>query len=81
MIAFFTSIILHAQDFKSYEQSIPGTPIRFKLSAIPGGKFKIGSPASEKNREAGEIQKDVEVSSFWIGIHEVTFAGCLLQRQ
>jgi formylglycine-generating enzyme required for sulfatase activity len=68
-----TSIIATSQDFKSYEQSIPGTTIKFKLVAVPGGKFKMGSPASEKNRDADETQKEVEVSSFWMGTHEVTF--------
>ena len=66
--------LLQAQDFKSYEQIIPGTTIKFKLVAVQGGKFKMGSPPAEKNREADETVKDVEVSSFWMGTHEVTFA-------
>lgn len=65
---------LFAQDFKSYEQAIAGTSIKFKMAVVNGGKFRIGSPPSEKNREADEVQKDVEVSSFWMGTHEVTFA-------
>jgi formylglycine-generating enzyme required for sulfatase activity len=63
-----------AQDFKSYDQSIPGTSIKFKMAAVSGGKFKMGSPETEKGREADEVHKDVEVSSFWMGTHEVTFA-------
>ncbi len=66
--------LISAQDFKSYEQSIAGTTIKFKMAAVAGGKFKMGSPPSEKNREADELQKEVEVSSFWMGTHEVTFA-------
>ena len=65
---------LSAQDFKSYEQSISGSVIKFKMAAVAGGKFKMGSATSEKNREADELLKEVEVSSFWMGIHEVTFA-------
>jgi formylglycine-generating enzyme required for sulfatase activity len=63
-----------AQDFKPYEQSITGSSIKFKMAAVLGGKFKMGSPSSEKNREADETQKEVEVSSFWMGIYEVSFA-------
>jgi formylglycine-generating enzyme required for sulfatase activity len=75
LTAFALSIaILQAQDFKSYEQSIPGTAIKFKLVAVNSGKFMMGSPAAEKNRDTDEAQKQVEVSSFWMGTHEVTFA-------
>lgn len=34
----------------------------------------MGSPSSESNRDADENQKEVEVSSFWMEAHEVTFA-------
>jgi formylglycine-generating enzyme required for sulfatase activity len=71
---FLISMSAVAQDFKSYEQTIPGTIIKFKLVAVQGGKFKMGSPPTEKNHEADETQKDVEVSSFWMGTHEVTFS-------
>jgi formylglycine-generating enzyme required for sulfatase activity len=74
LILAFSVTTLKAQDFKTYEQTIPGTSIKFKLAAVQGGKFKMGSPTTEKNREADETQKDVEVSSFWMGTHEVTFA-------
>jgi formylglycine-generating enzyme required for sulfatase activity len=64
-----------AQDFKTYDQAIPNTAISFRMAAIPGGKFKIGSPATEKGREADEgPQKEIEVASFWMGVKEVTFA-------
>ena len=67
-------VISIAQDFKSYEQSIPGTSIKFKMVPVAGGKFRMGSEASVKNREEDEIQKDIEVSSFWMGAYEVAFA-------
>ena len=73
-ILFCFPLVIYSQEFKSYEQSISGTAIKFKMAAVAGGKFKMGSPPSEKNREADEAQKDVEVSSFWMGTHEVTFA-------
>lgn len=71
---FLLPILLSAQELKSYEQSVPGSSIKFKMAAVAGGKFKMGSPSAEKNREADEQQREVEVSSFWMGTHEVTFA-------
>ncbi|HYG19866.1 MAG TPA: SUMF1/EgtB/PvdO family nonheme iron enzyme, partial [Ohtaekwangia sp.] len=71
--AFINSVI--AQEFKSYEQTIKGTSVSFKMIAIPAGSFVMGSPASEKNREADEgPQKKVVLSAFWMAEHEVTFA-------
>ena len=57
-----------------YEQAIPGTSIKFKMVPIKGGRFIMGSPASELSRDGDENQKEVEVSSFWMETHEVTFA-------
>ena len=74
LLLLFPILNLTAQDFKSYEQSIPGSSIKFKMAAVGGGKFKMGSAPSDKNRDADEGQKDVEVSSFWMASHEVTFA-------
>lgn len=74
LLLILAPLLIQAQDFKAYEQTIPGTSIKFKLAAVQGGKFKMGSPANEKNREADEAQKEVEVSSYWMGTHEITFA-------
>ncbi len=64
-----------AQDFKAYDQTIPGTSVSIKMRPIPTGKFTMGSPASDKSRETDEgPQKTVEVSAFWMGTTEVTFA-------
>jgi formylglycine-generating enzyme required for sulfatase activity len=67
--------ILQAQDFKTYDQNIPGSAITFKMAAIPAGKFKIGSPISERGRDEDEgPQKVIEVAPYWMGVKEVTFA-------
>jgi formylglycine-generating enzyme required for sulfatase activity len=64
-----------AQEFKPYEQTIPGTSIKFRMVPIKPGSFTLGSPASEKGRDADEgPQQRVEVSAFWMEEHEVTFA-------
>jgi formylglycine-generating enzyme len=58
-----------------YKLTIPGTEVTFEMVPIPGGKFKMGSPESEANREDVEgPQFEVEVSPFWIGKYEVTWA-------
>jgi formylglycine-generating enzyme required for sulfatase activity len=44
-----------------------------KLAHIPAGKFMMGSPASEAERDEGEIQHEVTISKpFYMGIYEVT---------
>ncbi len=66
---------LVAQDFKTYDQSIPGTPVTFKMAAIPKGNFSIGSDISERGRDEDEgPQKEITISPFWMGTKEVTFA-------
>jgi formylglycine-generating enzyme required for sulfatase activity len=67
--------ILNAQDFKTYEQAIPNTDIKFKMVPIKAGSFTMGSPYSETGREEDEgPEKKVELSAFWMGAYEVTFA-------
>ncbi len=61
-----------AQDFKTYDQKLPGTPVTFKMIAIPAGKFQIGS--KNPMADADEVPlKEIEVSAFWMEEHEVTF--------
>ncbi len=65
---------LFCQDLKPYEQTLPGSPVKFKMIAIRGGAFMTGSPSAEVGRDEDEgPQKEVFISSFWMGEHEVTF--------
>lgn len=58
-----------------YKTTIPGTDIVFEMQPIPGGKTKIGSPATEAKRGADEgPQFEVEFEPFWMGTYEVTWA-------
>lgn len=67
--------VVTAQDFTPYEQDIPGTGVTFKMVPIPPGSFSIGSPYSEVGREDDEgPQHKVQLSGFWMGAYEVTFA-------
>ena len=59
--------------FTTYEQSIAGSSLKFKMIPVKGGSFMMGSPANEKGRNEDEgPQKKFTVSSFWMGAYEVT---------
>jgi formylglycine-generating enzyme required for sulfatase activity len=59
---------------EAYEETIPGTVVSFKMAPIPGGKFTMGSPASEGKRKADEGPRhEVAIAPFWMGVTEVTW--------
>ena len=61
-------------NFTSFEEMIPGTPVSFKMVAVPGGQFHMGSPANEPFRRPDEGPvREVQVDSFWIAEIEVTW--------
>lgn len=61
-------------NFKTYTQNITGTQVNFKMVAIPGGSFTMGSAASEKGRDEDEgPQRKITISPFWMSEHEVTY--------
>jgi formylglycine-generating enzyme required for sulfatase activity len=58
-----------------YTRKIPGTDIEFSMEPIPGGKFLMGSPATETDRKDDEgPQVEVTIEPFWLGRHEVTWS-------
>jgi len=60
-------------DFKAYQQSIPGTNLKFKMVPIPAGKFVMGSSPQDKAARPDEMpQRTVNISPFWMGAYEVT---------
>lgn len=65
-------------EFKSFEEKLPGTAVSFKMIAIPGGQFKMGSPADEpyRGRDEGPV-RDVEVNNFWMAEIEVSWDNYL----
>jgi formylglycine-generating enzyme required for sulfatase activity len=73
---FQLSYSAHAEDAaKGYEEKIPGSDVSFKLVAIPGGTFTMGSPASEKDRKDDEgPTHEVKVEPFYMEEHETTWA-------
>jgi formylglycine-generating enzyme required for sulfatase activity len=61
-------------NFKTYEQSIPGTEVSFKMIAIPAGSFVMGSSENQQWHQPAEgPATEVKLSAFWIEEHEVTY--------
>jgi formylglycine-generating enzyme len=58
----------------SFTETLPGTIVSFKMVAVPGGSFKMGSPDNEplRNPDEGPV-KEVTVSSFFMAETEVTW--------
>ncbi|MEN6458520.1 MAG: formylglycine-generating enzyme family protein [Thermoguttaceae bacterium] len=60
------------QSMKPYTEKLISTDVKFDMVPIPAGTFKMGSPASEKERKADEgPQVEVKIEPFWMGKHEV----------
>ena len=59
---------------KEVEEEVDlGKGIKLDLVLVPAGKFKMGSPASEKNRDEDEKQHEVTLTKpFYMGKYEVT---------
>lgn len=60
--------------FESFTEKIPNSSVSFKMVAIPGGTFKMGSPVDEPFRKANEGPlTEVEISPFFMAEIEVTW--------
>lgn len=60
--------------FESFTERIPKSAITFNMKAIPGGTFKMGSPAEEPFRKEDEGPvREVELSPFFMAEVEVTW--------
>ena len=60
--------------FEDFVEQIPGTPLSFKMVAIPGGAFQMGSPENEPFRKEDESPlHQVILSPFFMGEVEVTW--------
>jgi formylglycine-generating enzyme required for sulfatase activity len=61
-------------EMKRYTESLGAADVKFDMVPIPGGKFKLGSPANEKDRKPDEgPQVEVAIEPFWMGKCEVTW--------
>jgi formylglycine-generating enzyme required for sulfatase activity len=65
--------------FQQYEQTIPGSTVKFSMVPVPAGNFTMGSAAAEASRKADEGPlKKVQIDAFWMGAREVTYDEFLL---
>lgn len=63
-----------ASDMKEYTATVPASGAKFTMVPIPGGSFTMGSPDTEKGRNADEgPQHQVQIEPFWMGKFEVTW--------
>lgn len=68
-----------SSNFESYETTIPGSSVAFKMLPVPEGQFLMGSPDKEPGRNSDEgPQKNIKISAFWMGRYEVTYDEFLL---
>ncbi|NOS72255.1 MAG: formylglycine-generating enzyme family protein [Verrucomicrobia bacterium] len=64
---------------KAYTNNIPGTGLEYAMSPILGGEFVMGSPDTEKFRQASEgPQHRVKISPFWMSRFEITWQQFLV---
>ncbi len=73
----FCFLVLSAQsgneNFKPYEQSLPGSALQFKMVPVPGGSFLMGSSKKEKKKKTDETpQRKIAISPFWMAAYEVS---------
>jgi formylglycine-generating enzyme len=62
------------ETFENFTEKIPNSSIEFNMVAIPGGKFKMGSPEDEPHRKADEGPvREVELNQFFMAEIEVTW--------
>ena len=59
--------------FEDFTEQVPMSGISFRMIAVHGGTFTMGSPEDESLRGSDEQQQAVRVDSFFIGEVEVTW--------
>jgi formylglycine-generating enzyme required for sulfatase activity len=64
----------NAAEMKPYVELIEHSDATIEMIPIPGGKFLMGSPASEPARKDDEgPQHEVEIAPFWMAKYEITW--------
>jgi len=61
-------------EMKAYSEPLEHTDLSVAMVPIPGGKFIMGSPETEADRNEDEgSTREVKISPFWMGKYEVTW--------
>ncbi len=64
----------HVADFKDFTEKIPGSSVSFKMIAVPGGTFFMGSQPDEPFRKDDEGPvREAEISSFFMAEIETSW--------
>ena len=69
------ALTVRAQEVKPGKAEVIelGKDVKLEMVLIPAGKFKMGSPATEKGRDTDETQHEVTLTKpFYLGKYEVT---------
>ena len=76
VLSLLGSIVANAQNPpKPPVEETPKCGVCPEMVEIPAGKFKMGSPFSERGRKEDEFQHQVTISKkFWMAEHELTQA-------
>jgi len=70
--------LTEVSEFKTFQEKIPETSVSFKMIAVPGGQFKMGSPTNEPYRKSDEGPvREVAVNNFFMGEIEVSWSEYL----
>jgi formylglycine-generating enzyme required for sulfatase activity len=68
------SVASAASEMKPYTDIISGADVKFQMLPIPGGKFMMGSPDSERGHKPDESpQHEVEIEPLWMEKYELTW--------
>lgn len=59
--------------FTDFTEQIPGSGISFRMIALPGADFTMGSPDNDPLRNPDDAQRKVSIDSFFIAEVEVTW--------
>lgn len=66
------------EKFESFEEKVPNSGVSFKMVAVPGGTFKMGSPDDEPYRKPDEGPvREVKISPFFMAEVEVSWSEYL----
>lgn len=69
----FAAPMIEKANHKTYTEKL-NADVSFEMIAVPGGTFIMGSPSTEKGRNADEgPQHEVKIRPFWMGKCEVTW--------
>ena len=61
-------------EMKPYTELVEHANAKIDMVAIPSGKFMMGSPDAEADRNEDEgPQREVAIDAFWMGKHEITW--------